>query len=256
MEEFDTLAGFLEHVRSSWTRKRRRRRARQPDDAARRQGTRIRNRVPARLGRRSASRISGARRAGPRGARGGAPARPCRADAARHSAPRSPSPRTAALMACGSRRFPRASSTSCRSTMSRWPRTEACMAATGRAASTRPKSVRAADSTRRRAGSARSANRPRGEHAAPPRAREPITIDGTLVAASTVGGAGLEVGVRVFHQKFGYGRSRRSTATSSPSISTRPGARRWWIASSSGPVMRPSYSLALAMMLVASSAER
>ncbi|MGB6910551.1 MAG: hypothetical protein WBE01_12615, partial [Methyloceanibacter sp.] len=39
-----------------------------------------------------------------------------------------------------------------------------------------------------------------------PRAREPITIDGTLVAASTVKGAGLEVGLRVFHQKFGYGR--------------------------------------------------
>ncbi|MGE5259872.1 MAG: hypothetical protein ACM3MH_03225, partial [Actinomycetota bacterium] len=38
------------------------------------------------------------------------------------------------------------------------------------------------------------------------RSREPITIDGTLVAASTAEGAGLEVGARVFHQKFGYGR--------------------------------------------------
>ncbi|MEM7399504.1 MAG: hypothetical protein AAF354_11255, partial [Pseudomonadota bacterium] len=36
--------------------------------------------------------------------------------------------------------------------------------------------------------------------------REPITIEGTLVAASTVEGAGLEIGQRVFHQKFGYGR--------------------------------------------------
>jgi DNA helicase-2/ATP-dependent DNA helicase PcrA len=49
-------------------------------------------------------------------------------------------------------------------------------------------------------------NRPRGGATQSPRAREPITIDGTLVAASTVEGAGLEVGTRVFHQKFGYGR--------------------------------------------------
>ena len=49
-------------------------------------------------------------------------------------------------------------------------------------------------------------NRPRGGTTQSPRAREPITIDGTLVAASTVEGAGLEVGTRVFHQKFGYGR--------------------------------------------------
>jgi DNA helicase II / ATP-dependent DNA helicase PcrA len=48
-------------------------------------------------------------------------------------------------------------------------------------------------------------NRPRGAEQGPPRAREPITIDGTLVAASTAEGAGLEVGMRVFHQKFGYG---------------------------------------------------
>ena len=50
------------------------------------------------------------------------------------------------------------------------------------------------------------ANRQRGGASAGPRAREPITIDGTLVAASTVDGAGLEVGLRIFHQKFGYGR--------------------------------------------------
>jgi len=49
-------------------------------------------------------------------------------------------------------------------------------------------------------------NRPPGSTPASPRAREPITIDGTLVAASTVEGAGLSVGMRVFHQKFGYGR--------------------------------------------------
>jgi DNA helicase-2/ATP-dependent DNA helicase PcrA len=49
-------------------------------------------------------------------------------------------------------------------------------------------------------------NRRPGSTPSSPRAREPITIDGTLVAASTVVGAGLSVGTRVFHQKFGYGR--------------------------------------------------
>jgi DNA helicase II / ATP-dependent DNA helicase PcrA len=49
-------------------------------------------------------------------------------------------------------------------------------------------------------------NRAPGSTPSSPRAREPITIDGTLVAASTVEGAGLSVGMRVFHQKFGYGR--------------------------------------------------
>jgi DNA helicase II / ATP-dependent DNA helicase PcrA len=49
-------------------------------------------------------------------------------------------------------------------------------------------------------------NRPPGGTFSSARAREPITIDGTLVAASTMEGAGLSVGMRVFHQKFGYGR--------------------------------------------------
>jgi DNA helicase-2/ATP-dependent DNA helicase PcrA len=38
------------------------------------------------------------------------------------------------------------------------------------------------------------------------RRREPLTIDGTLTASSTAEGSGLETGSRVFHQKFGYGR--------------------------------------------------
>ena len=46
-------------------------------------------------------------------------------------------------------------------------------------------------------------NRPQGNTAL--KRREPLTIDGTLVAASTAEGAGLAVGARVFHQKFGYG---------------------------------------------------
>jgi len=47
------------------------------------------------------------------------------------------------------------------------------------------------------------ANRQKGGSA--PR-REPLTIDGTLVAASTAQGSGVDVGERIFHQKFGYGR--------------------------------------------------
>jgi len=38
------------------------------------------------------------------------------------------------------------------------------------------------------------------------RRREPMTIDGTLTASSTAEGSGLAIGDRVFHQKFGYGR--------------------------------------------------
>ncbi|MBM3545053.1 MAG: AAA family ATPase [Alphaproteobacteria bacterium] len=49
------------------------------------------------------------------------------------------------------------------------------------------------------------ANRPRGSSPSAPR-REPLTIEGTLVAASTADGAGLAIGERIFHQKFGYGR--------------------------------------------------
>ncbi len=48
-------------------------------------------------------------------------------------------------------------------------------------------------------------NRPRGKAPQSPR-REPLTIEGTLVAASTAEGTGLEIGTRIFHQKFGYGR--------------------------------------------------
>ena len=36
--------------------------------------------------------------------------------------------------------------------------------------------------------------------------REPVTLEGELVASSTGGGSGFRPGERVFHQKFGYGR--------------------------------------------------
>ncbi len=38
-----------------------------------------------------------------------------------------------------------------------------------------------------------------------PRSKGPMTIEGELVAASSSGGAGFELGERVFHEKFGYG---------------------------------------------------
>ena len=55
MEEFDTLAGFLEHVSLVMdATSRGRRDPRQPDDAAQRQGPRVRHRVSPGLGRRPA----------------------------------------------------------------------------------------------------------------------------------------------------------------------------------------------------------
>ncbi|MFD0987723.1 ATP-dependent helicase [Methyloligella solikamskensis] len=50
------------------------------------------------------------------------------------------------------------------------------------------------------------AQRNRPDTASPQRRREPLTIEGTLVAASTAEGSGFNTGMRVFHQKFGYGR--------------------------------------------------
>ena len=115
MEEFDDLQGFLEHVALVMEAERRRqRRARQPDDAARRQGAGVRHRVPARLGGRPVPEPARARRERPRRPRGGAPPRLCRPDPRAARGPRSTSPRTAASTACGSRPCRRASSTNCR----------------------------------------------------------------------------------------------------------------------------------------------
>ncbi|WP_083226442.1 ATP-dependent helicase [Methyloligella halotolerans] len=50
------------------------------------------------------------------------------------------------------------------------------------------------------------AQRNRPDTGSPQRRREPLTIEGTLVAASTAEGSGFSTGTRVFHQKFGYGR--------------------------------------------------
>jgi len=50
------------------------------------------------------------------------------------------------------------------------------------------------------------AKRNRAAGSGGPAKRGPVTIEGTLVASSTAQGAGLSVGMRVFHQKFGYGR--------------------------------------------------
>ena len=74
-----------------------------------------------------------------------------------------------------------------------------------RAGSMRPKICSRAASTRRRAGSGagKPAARRRDRNA---RAREPLTIERHAGRGEHGDGAGLEVGKRVFHQKFGYGR--------------------------------------------------
>ena len=82
MEEFENLAGFLEHISLVMdVDKRRERRQGQHHDPARRQGPRVRHRVPAGLGGRPVPEPAHARRAGPRRPRGGAPPRPRRPDA-------------------------------------------------------------------------------------------------------------------------------------------------------------------------------
>ena len=82
MEEFENLAGFLEHISLVMDRDFSRRRAGgQHHDAALGQGAGIRHRVPARLGGRPVPAPALARRERPRRAGGGAPPRPCRPDA-------------------------------------------------------------------------------------------------------------------------------------------------------------------------------
>ena len=119
MEEFENLAGFLEHISLVMdTEKAEGSRGGLDHDPALRQGARIRHRVPARLGGRAVSAPAHARRAGPRRPRGGAPPRLCRAHpraAARQDLLRlePPHPRPGDLDS------PRASSTNCPRRMSR-----------------------------------------------------------------------------------------------------------------------------------------
>ena len=82
MEEFENLAGFLEHISLVMdTDRGEGAEVRLDHDAAFRQGARVRHRVPARLGGRPAAAPALARRSGPRGTGRGAPPRPCRTDA-------------------------------------------------------------------------------------------------------------------------------------------------------------------------------
>ena len=120
MEEFENLAGFLEHIALVMdTEKAEGTEAVVDHDPALRQGARIRHRVPARLGGRPVSAPALARRSGPRRPRGGAPPRLCRASRARGGGRRSISPRTGASTAHGPRASRRASSTNCPRRMSR-----------------------------------------------------------------------------------------------------------------------------------------
>ncbi len=204
MEEFDTLAGFLEHVVAGDGRPDRRgRRTRQPDDASFGQGARIRHGVPARLGRRAAAASAEPGRGRPLGPRRGAAAGSCRADAGeaarqdhlrpepaepRHVADRTPLPlhRRIAGRSHHRRRGQRL--------------------ARLRAEPVRQRGESVRQRLLRDAGLAAGAAEPAARRRNAPRSREPMTIEGTLVAASTAEGAGLAIGTRVFHQKFGYGR--------------------------------------------------
>ena len=120
MHQFETLAGFLEHVSLVMD-------AEQGDDGDRvslmtlhaRQGARVRRRVPARLGGGPVPAPALARRERPRRPRGGAPPRLCRHHAGASVGAQSRSPRTGASAASTSRRARRASSTSCRRRTSR-----------------------------------------------------------------------------------------------------------------------------------------
>ena len=79
MEEFENLAGFLEHISLVMdTDKSESGDAVIDHDPALRQGARVRHRVPARLGGRPVPAPAHARRPGPRRARGGAPPGACR----------------------------------------------------------------------------------------------------------------------------------------------------------------------------------
>ena len=90
-----------------------RRRPHLADDAARRQGPGVRRGVPARAGRRGCSRTSAASTRTARRASRRSAGWPTSASRARAGRPRSASRRTGATAACGRRRRPRASSTSC-----------------------------------------------------------------------------------------------------------------------------------------------
>ena len=170
-------------------------------DPARRQRAGVRHRLPARLGGGSVSASARPRRERPRRARGGAPARLCRADA---RAPRGedllrrqpPRARPVAEFDCR-----RASSTSCRPTMSRWSRRRAAPRSMRPRASTEPAFAsryetpgwRRAQSYAGQAqcGAARCDGAPR-------------VIEGQAIVREAPS-AHFAIGARVFHLKFGNG---------------------------------------------------
>ena len=120
-------------------------------------------------------------------------------------------------------RCPRASSTNCRKPMSTSSRCRRAMAASGSAdyGESRFEDLAQPSNTYATPGWQRAQQRWSEGKAS---RATPQLIEGDWSPATT--DAGFAKGERVFHQKFGYGASARWTATSSPSISTRPGEKR------------------------------
>ena len=122
LADFETLAGFLDHVSLVMENEENRRgRPRQPDDPARRQGAGVRHGVPAGLGGRRCSPTSVRwTRAARRGSRRNAGS-PMSASRGRASARSSATPRTGASTPTGRAASPAASSTNCRKRKSSAP---------------------------------------------------------------------------------------------------------------------------------------
>ncbi len=207
MEEFPSLAAFLEHVSLVMdVESGGRRRAGVDHDPACRQGPGIRRGVPAGLGRGPVSSSALAGRERSRRARRGAAARLCRADPRPRQGEnlfrrQPPHPRPLADHGCL-----RASSTNCRRRMSRSSRRRALrrMAATRCRASIASSRFRHAMT--RQAGGAPRSRRKAADFAepAPGARRGPTVIEGR---ATAIAGAESELarGARVFHVKFGPG---------------------------------------------------
>ena len=202
MEEFPDLGAFLEHVSLVMdVDNNEARRAGVDHDPAWRQGARIRDGFPARLGGGAVSPSALARRERPRRARGGAPPRLCRRDAGAAAGRKSCSPATAASTACGRPRFRRVSSTTCRQIMCNWSMTRRAAAATAPMRNRASPIMDTFGSTLRHAGLETGAAAPQGERGESRRPARAENHRGRVLASSTPAGK-FAPGARIFHHQI------------------------------------------------------